>query len=142
MLLIHQDVKIDDGDGAARNKNADFTRTVEIQARECHKSTLPVKKVREVKTYCRLVEPVQHVHPGISHYWERELPKFGRAPFFAQNASHVKLRDCHGDISGNVLIECSHENNWQGCKDEIDEQNVTVIVEIRSLPIIVNLVPE
>lgn len=72
----------------------------------------------------------------------RNIPELELGPFLPLDTSHVQLRNSQGHLVIDVLIQDSHENDRQRSERNVDQDNVGVIEQIRTVEVVVDTVPE
>lgn len=64
------------------------------------------------------------------------------SPLFSLNASPVELWNRERYLVVNVLIENPHQNDRERCKGEVEQDDVSVIENVRAVEIVVDVEPE
>ena len=70
------------------------------------------------------------------------LPKFSLRPFLPLHSSAIKLRHSKRHLVTDILVKNAHQTDGHRGEDQIDQQNVGVVEQIRDIEIVVDLVPE
>lgn len=70
------------------------------------------------------------------------IPELRLGPFLPLNTTAVQLRDCERYSVIDVLIQDTHDNNWERGESKVEKDNVGVVEHILAVKVGVDLVPE
>jgi len=72
----------------------------------------------------------------------RHLPEFRLSPFKPFDTTLIELRNSKRNLITNILVQNTHERDRQRGKSQIVKENVRVVKNVRTVVVVVNVVPE
>ena len=69
-------------------------------------------------------------------------PKLRLSPLLPLNTTAIELRNGERDLVVDILIQDTHDNNWERSESKVEEDNVGVVEDILAVEVGVDLVPE
>ena len=102
----------DRDDGCCCDGSAEFYLAIHSVTLACGRDTELVDDEWQEEAHGRLVETVQHV-----------CPEDGARVLKPLDPALVQLRIGERYLCINVLVECAHDDDWQGSEGEIVEEN-------------------
>ena len=112
-VSVEQYVSVDDEHRRVRNVDSHALVVVDAFAREGIEGPGVKAEVREIEADHGLVQPIHHIEPEL-----------GLRPFLSLNATAVQLRHGERDLVVDVLVQDTHENDWERCEGQVVKQNV------------------